>query len=144
MSVNDDDVQGLSAPDSKAGKLQRQCLERLRAHEQQPDGLPTSVRFIFYEFVKDGVIAKHNNNSGGRRIDQNVAEAIFRLREIRLVPWWWIADEIHRASRVRLCGKSAPTATRTSYRPTQSPAQKAAAPDGDENPQHGREDEHGG
>lgn len=85
--------EGLSAPDSKAGRLQRQCLERLKAHEQQPDGLPTSVRFIYYEFVKDGLIAKHSDKKGGRRSDQDIGEAIFRLREIGLVPWDWISDE---------------------------------------------------
>jgi hypothetical protein len=28
----------LAAPDTKAGRLQRECLKRLRAHEAQPDG----------------------------------------------------------------------------------------------------------
>jgi hypothetical protein len=51
------------------------------------------VRFIYYEFVKDGIIAKHSDKVGGRRPDQDLAEAIFRLREIGLVPWSWIADE---------------------------------------------------
>jgi hypothetical protein len=82
---------GLSKVDTAAGRLQRACLERLRAHERQPDGLPTSVRFIFYEFVKDGAVAK--DKKSGRRSDQNIADAIFRLREIGLVPWDWIADE---------------------------------------------------
>lgn len=38
----------LSAPDTKAGRLQRACLELLREHER--DGaLPTNGRFLFYE-----------------------------------------------------------------------------------------------
>jgi hypothetical protein len=82
----------LSAPETKAGRLQRQCLERLRTHERHPDGLPTSVRFIYYEFVKDGAIAK-TNKKGGRRSDQDIAEAIFRLRTAGVVPWEWIVDE---------------------------------------------------
>jgi hypothetical protein len=53
MSVNDDDVQGLSAPDSKAGKLQRQCLrlvgeldwERIALTQQQvEDNNPPIIR----------------------------------------------------------------------------------------------------
>jgi hypothetical protein len=83
----------LSSPETKAGRLQRQCLERLKAHERDPDGLPTSVRFIYYEFVKDGLIAKHSDKKGGRRSDQDIADAIFRLRQIGLVPWDWISDE---------------------------------------------------
>jgi hypothetical protein len=83
----------LSAPNTKAGRLQRQCLERLKAHEDHPDGLPTSVRFIYYEFVKDGVVAKHADKVGGRRSDQNICDAIFRLRDAGVVPWTWISDE---------------------------------------------------
>jgi hypothetical protein len=84
----------LSAPETKAGRLQRACLEQLRLHEQQRNGLPTSVRFIFYELIQKGVIAKKPAGSkGGRRPDQDVAEAVFRLREEGLVPWEWIVDE---------------------------------------------------
>jgi hypothetical protein len=86
----------LSAPDRKAGRLQRECLERLKAQEAQPDGLPTSVRFIYYELVQAGIVAKKDDNggNGGQLSDQPVAVAIFRLRELGLVPWNWIAEEI--------------------------------------------------
>ena len=48
----------LSKPDTDRGRLQRAILKILREHEQQPDGLPTSCRFIFYELVQRGVINK--------------------------------------------------------------------------------------
>ena len=96
------EIQGrLSTPDTKAGRLQRQCLDRLKGHERHPDGLPTSVRFLYYEFVKDGIIAKHGDKVGGRRSDQDIAEAIFRLREIGLVPWEWIVDETRHLTAYR-------------------------------------------
>jgi hypothetical protein len=38
----------LSKPESKAGRLQRVCLDLL--HEHESDGaIPTSARFLFYE-----------------------------------------------------------------------------------------------
>ena len=46
------DDNGLSAPGSKKGKLQRVILKMLRAREHQPDGLPTNTRFIYYELVR--------------------------------------------------------------------------------------------
>jgi hypothetical protein len=50
-------VDTLSKPNTKAGQLQRACLEILREHEE--DGaLPTSGRFIFYELEGRGVIPK--------------------------------------------------------------------------------------
>jgi hypothetical protein len=84
-------IRALSPVDTNKGRLQREYLGRLHAHERQPDGLPTSVRFIFYEFVKDGLVAK--DKKGGRRPDQDIQEAIFHLREKGIVPWDWIADE---------------------------------------------------
>ena len=70
---------GLSKPDLESGRLQRAILKILREHEQQPDGLPTSGRFIFYELVQRGIIDK-KAKTGGRRPDQNVADALFPLR----------------------------------------------------------------
>jgi hypothetical protein len=84
---------GLSPEDTKAGRLQRACLELLREHESD-DALPTSNRFIYYELVQRGIVEKHKpNGSGGRRSDQDMTEALFRLREVGLVPWGWIVDE---------------------------------------------------
>ena len=81
----------LSAANTKRGRLQRTCLEMLRARKHEPDGLPTSVRFIFYELVQSGVIDK--KATGARRADQDVADACFWLRKVGLVPWEWIVDE---------------------------------------------------
>ena len=90
---------GLSKPDSESGRLQRAILKILREHEQQPDGLPTSGRFIFYELVQRGIIDK-KAKTGGRRPDQNVADALFPLRDkTELVPWDWIVDETRSLSR---------------------------------------------
>lgn len=95
------DDAGLSAPNTKSGMLQRACLERLRQHEA--DGaLPTSGRFIFYELVQAGIIAKKRAATGGdaqgRRADQDMIDALYRLREIGLVPWGWIVDETRSVS----------------------------------------------
>ena len=84
----------LSAPDTKKGRLQRTILDMLRAREHEPDGLPTSTRFIYYELVQSGVIAKKRNpGKTGRRSDQDVCDAVFWLRNVGLVPWEWIVDE---------------------------------------------------
>jgi hypothetical protein len=111
----------LSAPDSKRGRFQRTCLEMLQAREHEPDGLPTSTRFLYYELVQTGVIAKkRDTGKTGRRSDQDVAEAVFRLRVIGLVPWAWIVDEtrniddwryarLHRAARASPRGSTPPT-----------------------------------
>lgn len=87
----------LSAPDTKKGKLQRVVLEMLQAREDQPDALPTSVRFLFYELVQQGIIQKSRKSkvagAKGRRGDQDLCEAVFWLREKGLIPWHWIEDE---------------------------------------------------
>jgi hypothetical protein len=81
---------GLSAPDSKAGRLQRIVLDLLREHERE-GAIPTSARFLYYELVQRGVLSKQK--TGARRPDQPLSVALTHLREIDLVPWDWIADE---------------------------------------------------
>jgi hypothetical protein len=82
----------LSAPNSASGKLQRIVLELLREHEQQgEDGLPTNARFLGYELIQRGILSKEKK--GARRGDQDLHEALTRLRETRIIPWWWITDE---------------------------------------------------
>jgi hypothetical protein len=56
------------------------------------------ARFIFYELVQAGFIAKKDDapredGKKGRRADQDVADAIFRLRDTGIVPWDSIVDE---------------------------------------------------
>ncbi len=43
-------MEGLSKPDTKAGRYQRACLELLREHEAE-GAIPTSIRFLFYELL---------------------------------------------------------------------------------------------
>ena len=50
-------MNGLSSPNTKAGRLQRACLELLREHERNGD-IPTNGRFLFYELEQRGVIPK--------------------------------------------------------------------------------------
>jgi hypothetical protein len=86
----------LSAPDTKAGKLQRACLALLQQHER--DGtIPTNGRFLFYELEQQGVIPKAYRDASGnkrpRTPAQDISDATMRLRELGLVPWDWILDE---------------------------------------------------
>jgi hypothetical protein len=93
---------GLSAPGTKKGKLQRIILKMLRAREHQPDGLPTNTRFIYYELVQSGIVPKpRKEGASGRRSDQNTCEAVFWLRDKGLIPWDWIVDETRRVITYR-------------------------------------------
>jgi hypothetical protein len=97
-------VAGLSAVESKAGKLQRACLDLLREHEH--DGaIPTNGRFLFYELEQQGVIPKAYLAAGGsrraRQPAQDISDATMRLREIGLVPWEWILDETRKLTTWR-------------------------------------------
>jgi hypothetical protein len=86
----------LSAPGAKRGRLQRAALEVLREHEARGE-LPTSGRFVFYELEQRGVIPKvYRNTDGTRRARtpaQDIADALYHLRETGTVPWAWIVDE---------------------------------------------------
>jgi hypothetical protein len=87
---------GLSAPESKAGRLQRACLDWLLQHERKGT-IPTNGRFLFYELEQQGVIPKAYRDASGkeraRTPAQDISDATMRLRERGLVPWWWILDE---------------------------------------------------
>ena len=79
---------------TKSGKLRQIALDLLREHQAAgDDGLPTSARFLFYELVQRSVLKKHDENSGGRRADQDLHDALTYLREKDIVPWQWITDE---------------------------------------------------
>jgi hypothetical protein len=85
-------MDGLSAPHTKAGRLQRACLDLLREHEA--DGaLPTSIRFLFYELVSRGVVPKAYSAERTRTPSQDISEAVKHLRQVGVVPWDWIVDE---------------------------------------------------
>jgi hypothetical protein len=80
----------LSKPATKAGRLQRACLELIQEHRR--DGaIPTSIRFLFYELEGRSIIPK--TYPGKRQPGQDVSEAMTHLREAGLVPWSWIVDE---------------------------------------------------
>ena len=98
----DDLSSTLSAPDSKAGRLQRACLDLLREHHHKGD-IPTNGRFLFYELEQRGVIPKKYdgiNPATGKKWArtplQDVSVATMHLRDLGLVPWHWIEDETHR------------------------------------------------
>jgi hypothetical protein len=86
----------LSRPDSKAGRLQRECLTLYYEHLQ--DGaIPTSVRFKIYELVDRGVVPKAYRKADGtprpRTPAQDISDALTHLREVGLIPWEHIVDE---------------------------------------------------
>jgi hypothetical protein len=59
--------------------------------------LPTSGRFVFYELEGRGVVPKAYLKADGsqkpRTPAQDVADALFFLREKGVVPWSWLVDE---------------------------------------------------
>src|SRR5215217_998693 len=86
----------LSKANSKAGRLQREVLKVLVEHRD--DGaLPTSGRFVFYELEGRGVVPKVYLRPDGsqkpRTPAQDVADALYFLREKGIVPWSWLVDE---------------------------------------------------
>jgi hypothetical protein len=86
---------------TQIGRLRRACYDKLLQHEQ--DGaLPTNGRFIFYELEQDGVVPKAYFKSDGtkraRTPAQNVSDALLDLREVGLIPWDWIIDEMREVS----------------------------------------------
>lgn len=93
---------GLSKEGTKKGDLQRACLKLL--YEHQADGaLPTSGRFIFYELEGRGIIPKVYLKPDGtpmaRTPAQDVADALYHLREAGIVPWSWLVDETRDLTR---------------------------------------------
>jgi hypothetical protein len=87
---------GLSAPGSKAGRLQRACLDLLLQHGRKGT-IPTNGRFLFYELEQEGVVPKAYRDSSGkeraRTPAQDISDATMVLRQLGRVPWWWILDE---------------------------------------------------
>ena len=83
---------GLSPANTNTGRLQRALLERIKIHQDE-DTIPTNGRFLFYELEQRGVVTKDAPPGQKRTPRQNLTDALTRLREIGLVPWWWIIDE---------------------------------------------------
>ena len=95
----------LSRPKSKAGRVQRVCLEALLAHEARGE-LPTNGRFIFYELEGLGHVVKpgpdrKRRTRGWPAGTQDLIDALSELRKRGIVPWDWIADETRTVDRWR-------------------------------------------
>jgi hypothetical protein len=97
----------LSAPDSKAGRLQRACLDLLREHKRKGE-IPTNGRFLFYELEQRGVIPKkyegikpETGKNWARTPLQEVSVATMHLREQGIIPWSWIEDETRQLHELR-------------------------------------------
>jgi hypothetical protein len=75
---------------SKIGRL-RDALMELWAEHKAAGMLPTSARFLFYELETRGVVSKVQ--TGKRRPDQDVIDALTDLREAGRIPWDDIIDE---------------------------------------------------
>ena len=86
----------LSSPDTKAGRLQRACLQLYYEHLRE-GALPTSGRFMFYELEDRGIIPKLYRKADGTPLSrtpaQDISDALTRLREVGLIPWEHIVDE---------------------------------------------------
>jgi hypothetical protein len=81
---------GFFADATKIGRLRKRVFELLEDH-QKDGAIPTSVRFLFYELVQARILSKEK--TGARRPDQDLADAIFDLRDQGVIPWDWIVDE---------------------------------------------------
>ena len=86
----------LSGPDTKAGRLQRECLALYREHLRD-EAIPTSARFLFYELEDRGIVPKIYRKADGtpraRTPAQDISDALMHLREVGLIPWEHIVDE---------------------------------------------------
>ena len=84
---------------SAAGEL-RSALLKLWNRHNAVGTLPTSGRFLFYELVSMGLIAKGGSPDGkkGRRSDQNMIDALTQLRKSGDIPWTDITDETRQPS----------------------------------------------
>jgi len=92
----------LSKPSSKAGRTQRVVLDLLREHKEAEGGIPTNLRFIFYELEQVGLACKPSPDDGRRNRrrsvgwppgSQDITDALTHLRDEAFIPWSWIVDE---------------------------------------------------
>jgi hypothetical protein len=72
---------------SKIGALRELLFSLLQEHER--DGtIPTNGRFLFYELVQRRQLSKEE--TGARRPDQDMHDALIDIREDGRIPWDWI------------------------------------------------------
>jgi hypothetical protein len=96
----------LSPPETKIGRIQR-CLLALLAEHERDNALPTSGRFLFYEMEQRGMARKpapDDARANKRRQlgwppgEQDITDALTKLRECGSVPWNWIEDVTRRVA----------------------------------------------
>lgn len=84
---------GLSSASTAKGQLQRACVAVLQRYAKAGEvsaDRPTNPRFVYYQLKQDGYpLVKHAK----RRDDQDVIDAVFRIRDVEAVPWAWLSDE---------------------------------------------------
>ena len=89
----------LSRSDTKAGRLQRGCLQLIAEHERAGSLLvgdsllstiPTNGRFLFYELEQRGLMPKAYVDEYGkkrpRQPKDDISDALMHLREKGIVP----------------------------------------------------------
>jgi hypothetical protein len=88
----------MKAP-TKKERIRAAVLEILREHAADPDGLPTTLRFIFYEMEQRGLARKPTPDRAGRRRtvgwppgSQDITDVVARMREDGDIPWDWFVD----------------------------------------------------
>jgi hypothetical protein len=88
-------------PETKMARTREVIFELLSEHEETENGLPTTIRFLFYELEQRGLAVKPDRDGprqGKRRSvgwppgSQDITDAVTQLREDGWIPWHWIAD----------------------------------------------------
>lgn len=90
--------------ETKTSRTRRVVLGVLFEHDAD-GGLPTSIRFVFYELEQAGNARKPDpsdmrpnkrRSHGWPPGEQDIIDAVRDLRESGKIPWRWIADETRR------------------------------------------------
>ena len=86
---------------TKGARVRAAVIALLNEHAADADGLPTTIRFLFYELEQRGLAQKpqlgdqrrnRRRSVGWPPGQQDVTDAITTLRNEGIVPWDWIAD----------------------------------------------------
>lgn len=87
--------------ETKASRTQTAVVALLNEHAADPDGLPTTIRFLFYELEQRGLAQKpkREDQRRNRRRSlgwppgaQDITDAVTQLRNEGIIPWDWLAD----------------------------------------------------
>lgn len=99
---------------TKKDRVEDLVMDHYRRHLADPDGLPTTGRFLFYECEQEGNAAKpsptdtrpnRRRSIGWPPGSQDITDGLTRLRTAGLIPWDHIAD----TERSLLIWQHAPT-----------------------------------